>query len=404
MARKKQSRKKTASPRKPVGRADARRLNKRSASKKSTGKRTTGSSAKTGTKSGGSRPGSAGRPRRSRRAPVSSPMTGPQRLQRVLAAAGIGSRRACEELIETGRVQVDDAIVTKLGTKVDPDEHEIFVDGQRVSIARREYYMLNKPPGIISTSNDPSGRMRVIDLIKTRQRVYNVGRLDQSSEGLILVTNDGDLANRLTHPRYGVAKTYHVQVQGVPEREKLQSLVQGIYLADGKARVANVKFKRRSKNTSWLEIVLEEGRNREIRRLLARIGHKVLTLRRMSIGPLLLGELPVGAHRRLTLAELKDLRATVEGRSIRKRTATKKAVTRKSTPRKDATRKDATRKKATQKRSMKTTVKSARTSPAGKTKPARKRVARNDSKPRASKKSRSSEGIPKRTRRTKKSR
>lgn len=247
-----------------------------------------------------------------------------QRLQRAMASAGFASRRECEEFIEMGRVVVDGKTVTKLGTKVDPSKQEIFVDGQRLSLERRQYFILNKPPGVVSTSKDPSGRLRVIDLIKTQQRVYNVGRLDQSSEGLILVTNDGDLANLLTHPRYGVAKKYLVQVQGVPTGEQLKSLTKGVYLAEGKARVSNIKFKKRAKDTSWLEIVLEEGRNREIRRLLARIGHKVLRLRRVSIGPLKLGELPIGAHRQLTIQEVRDLKRAVSKKPVKRRRPKKK--------------------------------------------------------------------------------
>ena len=230
------------------------------------------------------------------------------RLQRFLAKSGFGSRRECEELITAGRVMVDGDVVQELGSRVNPDKQKVMVDGQRVVPERLEYFILNKPPGVLSTSRDPEGRLRVIDLIKSRSRVYNVGRLDKSSEGLILVTNDGDLANRLTHPSYGIAKTYHVQVEGEPTRETLQQLIEGVYLAEGFAKMANVKFKKRQKNTTWLEIILEEGRNREIRRLLARVGHKVLKLRRIAIGPLRLGELPLGAHRRLEDKEIRALR------------------------------------------------------------------------------------------------
>ena len=271
------------------------------------------------------------------------PKSNIQRLQRAMAAAGFGSRRECETMIEEGRVEVDGTVVNKLGSKVDPFTQKIFVDGQKLTMPRHKYYALNKPPGVVSTSKDPSGRLHVIDLIKSEQRVYNVGRLDQSSEGLILVTNDGDLANQLTHPRFGIEKTYLVQVQGIPTAENLKSLTQGVYLAEGKARVSNIKFKRRSKDTSWLEIVLDEGRNREIRRLLARIGHKVLRLRRIAIGPLRLGDLPVGAHRELTSLELKALRNAVSGapgkrRRFGKKMGTKGASTGSGTTRDSETR------------------------------------------------------------------
>jgi 23S rRNA pseudouridine2605 synthase len=235
-----------------------------------------------------------------------------QRLQRVMAAAGVGSRRECELIILEGRVEVDGQIVATLGTKVDPNQ-KIYVDGQRITLQRLEYYMLNKPPGVVSTSNDPAGRARVIDLIKTEQRVYNVGRLDQSSEGLILVTNDGELANRLTHPKYGIEKKYHVKVDGVPTPQQLRSLEEGIYIAEGKAQAKSAKLLRKTESYSWVEMVLSEGKNREIRRILAKLGHKVRVLKRVAIGPLKLADLPVGAHRRLTFGELKELRRAAEG-------------------------------------------------------------------------------------------
>ncbi len=264
---------------------------------------------------------------------------GSQRLQRVMASAGVGSRRECEIIIEEGRVEVDGQVIATLGTKVDPEKQKISVDGERLKVQRLQYFMLNKPPGIVSTASDPSGRLRVIDLIKTNLRVYNVGRLDQSSEGMILVTNDGELANRLTHPRYGVEKKYLVQVDGCPTKSALRQLEEGMYLAaEGKhkavkAKAVQVKFVKRLKATSWLEIVLDEGRNREIRRLLARIGHKVRTLRRVAIGPLRLGDLPVGAHRELTLTELKSIRKAVESVSGRKKKAAKKKTTKKKSTR-----------------------------------------------------------------------
>jgi 23S rRNA pseudouridine2605 synthase len=230
-----------------------------------------------------------------------------QRLQRAMASAGVGSRRDCEEIILAGRVEVDGQVVSRLGTKVDITTQTITVDAVNVRTETLQYFILNKPPGVVSTSNDPSGRMRVIDLINTRNRVYNVGRLDKSSEGLILVTNDGDLANKLTHPKYGVEKKYHVQVVGHPNPESLKALTQGVYLAEGRAKASAVKYLKRAKESSWIEITLTEGRNREIRRLLAKIGHKVRVLRRVSIGSLKLGDLPSGAHRELTRYELKAL-------------------------------------------------------------------------------------------------
>ncbi len=249
----------------------------------------------------------------------------PQRLQRVLAAAGVGSRRECEQFILDGRVEVDGVIVTQLGTKVDPSKQKVRVDGVRLTQPQLQYYMLNKPPGVVSTASDPSGRVRVVDLIKTDSRVYNVGRLDQSSEGLILVTNDGDLANQLTHPRFGVEKKYLAFVVGCPDRDKLLQITQGIYLAEAKVRVANVRVKKRTKDGTWLEIILDEGRNREIRRILARIGHKVVRLKRVAIGPLNMGDLPLGMHRKLTPEEVQRLK-----RAAKKKVSGTKSVTRRN--------------------------------------------------------------------------
>ncbi len=238
----------------------------------------------------------------------SSLSTGPQRLQKVLAAAGFGSRRECEQLIVAGRVDVDGQTVTELGTKVDPQIHQIRVDGQRVTHPKRVYYMVNKPPGVVSTMRDPAGRQRVVDLVPSEKtRIYNVGRLDKSSEGLILLTNDGELANRLTHPRYGVEKTYRVLVAGVPKATDLARLRRGVHLAEGVAKVVRVKIVSRYKESTVLEIVLNEGRNREIRRLLARLGHKVLRLKRVAIDGVRLGNMPVGACRPLRRDEVRRL-------------------------------------------------------------------------------------------------
>ncbi len=232
-----------------------------------------------------------------------------QRLQKVLAAAGLGSRRHCEELILAGRVEVDGQVVSALGAKADPHNQRIRVDGVALAQPRREYFIVHKPPGVLSTSRDPSGRPRVIDLVPSSERLFTVGRLDMSSEGLILVTNDGELANRLSHPRYGVEKTYHVEVAGTIERDELHRLRKGAHLAEGFARVISARIKHSYKQSTQLEIVLGEGRNREIRRILARAGHKVLRLKRVALGPLRLGELPPAAVRPLTRDELRQLQA-----------------------------------------------------------------------------------------------
>jgi 23S rRNA pseudouridine2605 synthase len=232
-----------------------------------------------------------------------------ERLQKVLAAAGLGSRRQCEELITAGRVEVDRRVVTELGTRVDPAKQQVRVDGEALHTAKLEYFALNKPSGVLCTNRDPSGRTRAVDLVPARgARLFTIGRLDLHSDGLILVTNDGDLANRLTHPRYGVSKTYRVVVAGNPTREIVTKLQQGVHLAEGFARAERVTIKAHHKESAVLEMVLREGKNREIRRILARVGHKVLRLTRIAVGPVRLGSLPTGEVRRLTHEEIKALR------------------------------------------------------------------------------------------------
>ena len=233
--------------------------------------------------------------------------TGAERLQKVLAAAGVGSRRDCEELIREGRVEVDRQVVTELGTRVDPLQHEIRVDGEALKRPKRIYFAVNKPSGVVTTNYDPSGRTRVVDLVPTEERVFAVGRLDRGSEGLILVTNDGEFANRLTHPRYGVTKTYLVRVAGNPSQAELAKLRRGVHLAEGFCKVESLHVKGKHKGSTDMVIVLAEGRNREIRRILARVGHKVVRLKRLAVGRLKLSDLPVGAWRRLMPAEIEGL-------------------------------------------------------------------------------------------------
>jgi 23S rRNA pseudouridine2605 synthase len=216
-------------------------------------------------------------------------------------------------LILEGRVEVDRQVVTVLGVKADPDRQEIRVDGEPLPRTRRAVYAVHKPKGVITTNRDPAGRPRVIDLLPPDLgRLYPVGRLDAASEGLILVTNDGELANRITHPRYGVEKTYQVEVAGHPDEKVLAELQRGVHLAEGVARALRIRTKSRRANSTLMEMVLDEGRNREIRRLLARVGHKVLRLTRIAVGPVRLGELASGAFRPLTSAELRALRLAAE--------------------------------------------------------------------------------------------
>jgi 23S rRNA pseudouridine2605 synthase len=242
------------------------------------------------------------------RRPLPAADDGQDRLQKVLAAAGLGSRRNCEELITTGRVEVDRKVVTQLGTKVDPMRQEIRVDGERLPDPRRVVYMLYKPVGVVTTNYDPAGRPRVVDMVPGDQRLFAIGRLDRMSEGLILVTNDGELANLLAHPRYGVEKKYMVQVAGVPTPETLDRLRKGIQLSEGTARAQHVTLRSQHKLSAVLEMVLDEGKNREIRRMLAQLGHKVHQLKRVAVGKLSLGGLLPGQHRQLAWSEVDALR------------------------------------------------------------------------------------------------
>jgi 23S rRNA pseudouridine2605 synthase len=232
-----------------------------------------------------------------------------ERLNKYLAHAGVGSRRHCDELIAAGRVAVNGRPARDLGIRVEAGQR-VTVDGQPVRHERHVYWLVNKPRGYLSTNFDPGGRPRVLDLVPyISQRVYTVGRLDEGSEGLILLTNDGDLANRLMHPRFGVEKTYEVQVVGTPAAEDLAKLLKGVWLSEGHVKARHVKRLKSQGASAWLRIVLSEGKNREIRRMLARLGHKVLRLQRVALGPVKLGRLVSGKARRLTRVETDALRA-----------------------------------------------------------------------------------------------
>jgi 23S rRNA pseudouridine2605 synthase len=232
----------------------------------------------------------------------------------VLAHAGLGSRRACEELILQGRVTVDGKVVRELGTKVDPERAGIAVDGEPIRQERMVYFAVNKPRGYVSTNDDPAGRPRVVDLLpEIPERVYNVGRLDEQSTGLMILTNDGELANKLMHPRFGVEKVYRALVAGQPTREVLTQLTEGVWLAEGKARAQRARVVGHKGDATVLELVLAEGKNREVRRILARLGHKVMTLTRIAVGPIGLRGLKVGQFRPLAPREVFQLRQAAEG-------------------------------------------------------------------------------------------
>lgn len=231
------------------------------------------------------------------------------RLQRVLANAGFGSRRQCEDLITDGRVEVDGRTVTELGTRVDPKKQTVRVDGETLRPSKSVYIALFKPKGVLCTSRDQQGRTRAVDLVpRELGRLFPVGRLDMHSEGLLLLTNDGDLTERLTHPKYGVQKVYRVLVAGVLDAAALARLRRGVRLAEGIAKPDRVVLKSHHKQSTVLDITLSEGKNREIRRMLATLGHKVMQLIRISVGPIKLGDMLPGDWRKLTAAEIRQLK------------------------------------------------------------------------------------------------
>lgn len=241
------------------------------------------------------------------------PDGGPQRLQKILAAAGVASRRASEELIAAGRVTVN-GTKAELGDRVDPVTAEIHVDGERIVTDRsRVYLAINKPRGVVSTMDDEKGRAALADFlpINTR-RVYHVGRLDADSEGLLLLTNDGDLAHKLMHPSYGVQKTYLCQVQGPIPRGLGRELKQGIELEDGPASVDNFRIVDSEGKNVLVEVVIHEGRKHIVRRMMEEVGFPVSRLIRVAIGPVKLGDLRTGRTRRLTAAEVASLFTLVE--------------------------------------------------------------------------------------------
>jgi len=229
------------------------------------------------------------------------------RLQKVLAAAGVGSRRACEELIAAGRVEVDGRPIREMGVRVDPATAVIRVDGMRVTTdeAGLVHLALNKPRGVVSTMSDPQGRPSLGDFVEGRRtRLFHVGRLDADTEGLILLTNDGDLAHRLTHPSYGVPKTYLAEVSGPLARDVGKRLRAGVELDDGSVSVDSFRVVGRTAGRVMIEVVLHEGRKHVVRRLLDAVGYPVHRLVRTDIGPVALGELAPGRTRSLTADEV----------------------------------------------------------------------------------------------------
>jgi 23S rRNA pseudouridine2605 synthase len=238
-----------------------------------------------------------------------------ERLQKVLARAGIASRRVCEELIAAGRVEVNGAIASTLGTRVDPENDEIRVDGERVVVSTRKVYVvLNKPRGVVSTMSDPQGRRTLADFLAGfDERLFHVGRLDTDTDGLILLTNDGDLAHRLAHPSFGVSKVYVAQVKAPVGRDVGRRLLAGVQLDDGPAAAEAFRVVQSQGDLALVEVTLHEGRNRIVRRMLDAVGHPVLTLTRVAFGPLRLGALAPGKARTLDRREVAALLETASG-------------------------------------------------------------------------------------------
>lgn len=244
-----------------------------------------------------------------------------ERLHKIMASAGIASRRKCEEMILARRVRVNGRIVTELGTQVEPARDQIDVDGERIHAEKKSYIILHKPKGYLSDIDEARGKPLAVDLVPTHARLYAAGRLDANSEGLLLLTNDGDLAHRVTHPRYEHEKEYLALVEGEPTEETLARLRQGVWYEGDRLRVDSVKIVRElgilarrqhwsdaRRGETWLRIILHEGKKRQIRHLCGAVGHPARRLIRIRIGPIELGMLPVGEWRELSAREVSELK------------------------------------------------------------------------------------------------
>ncbi len=233
-----------------------------------------------------------------------------ERLQKFMARAGVTSRRRAEEMIREGRVKVNDEIIQEMGCKVDPDTDVVMVDNRPISLNKEKVYiLLNKPSKVVTTLHDPQKRVKVTDFLKdVTTRVYPVGRLDYLTEGLLLLTNDGELAFRLTHPKFKVPKTYLAKVKNHITEEALNRLRKGVMLEDGKTMPAFVKKRKLAQGFTLLELTIREGRNRQVRRMCEAVGYPVVALKRISFGPLSLGDMESGQYRFLTEKEIKSLK------------------------------------------------------------------------------------------------
>lgn len=231
-----------------------------------------------------------------------------ERLQKILAAAGVASRRACEELILEGVIEVNGRVVDELPAFANPETDEIKVNGRRLKAAEKVYFLVNKPKGYICTNADPQRRKLAIDLVNTDARVFCVGRLDADTTGALIITNDSELSNRLTHPKFELEKTYEVKISQRMEPEDVEKLKKGVWLAEGRTGGASLKIIKRGFNESYLEITIRQGLNRQIRRMFARLGYKVKALKRTRIGNIGIKGMPVGACKRMTKSQVEYLR------------------------------------------------------------------------------------------------
>lgn len=267
------------------------------------------------------------------------------RLQKFLAGAGVSSRRKAEELITAGKVKVNGQVVTELGTKIDDAKDVVIVNGKKIESAETVWIALHKPRGYVSTRKDPQGRPTVYDLLPPAlHTLFYVGRLDLDSEGLLLMTNDGDTANRLLHPRYEVERVYELLIRGELKPDRIDQLLEGVEIEDGIARAESVRVLGVSRNEMRLRLTLREGKKREVRRMLWAVGHKVLRLKRISYGPIELARLPEGKWRKLTEEELRILaKGKARGRESTSARARTGAKAKRSAPPRKGARKDVRR-------------------------------------------------------------
>lgn len=233
-----------------------------------------------------------------------------ERLQKYMADCGVASRRACEEIILSGRVKVNHIVIDELGFKVDNERDEISVDGKTIKLVVKKLYIaFNKPTGVVSTVKDERGRKTLLDIVKVTERIYPIGRLDYDTSGLILLTNDGDIYNRVIHPRQAINKVYIAEVQGIPDKIDISRFCSGIDIGGYVTSNAQLKILNKTSKNSTLEIIIHEGKNRQIRKMCDAINHPVLNLKRISIGEIKLGELKLGNWRYLTKDEIEYLKS-----------------------------------------------------------------------------------------------